>query len=84
MCNVRNGRHWVLATGYSGDNIFINDPNYTTPSYTLDEIVYKNNGVYSIKSGAYHNLLGKIKGLQKYGSNSWWKMMDKGQNEISL
>jgi len=35
ICNVHNGKHWVLAYGYSGDSILINDPNYTTPSYTL-------------------------------------------------
>ncbi len=35
ICNVHNGKHWVLAYGYNGDNIFINDPNYTLPSYAL-------------------------------------------------
>jgi hypothetical protein len=39
ICNVHNGGHWVLATGYSGDNILVNDPGYNTASYTLSQIV---------------------------------------------
>lgn len=35
ICNVRNGDHWVLAYGYSGDNILVNDPGYSTKSYSL-------------------------------------------------
>ena len=35
MCNVHNGGHWVLATGYSGDKILVNDPGYSTSSYSL-------------------------------------------------
>lgn len=46
--NVHNGRHWVLATGFEGDNILVNDPGYSVTSYTLDEIVEGNTGVYSI------------------------------------
>jgi hypothetical protein len=48
--NVHSGRHWVLATGYNGDNIMVNDAYYDTKSYTLDEIVEGNTGVYSITS----------------------------------
>ena len=35
MCNVHNGGHWVLATGYNGDTILVNDPGYSTSSYSL-------------------------------------------------
>jgi len=35
LSNVHKGAHWVLAYGYNGDSILVNDPNYTTPSYTL-------------------------------------------------
>ena len=39
ICNVHNGGHWVLAHSYSGDNIKVNDPGYSTSSYTLSQIV---------------------------------------------
>jgi ABC-type bacteriocin/lantibiotic exporter with double-glycine peptidase domain len=48
IVNVHNGGHWVLATGYSGDNILVNDPGYATTSYTLSQIVNGNTGVYTI------------------------------------
>lgn len=48
ICNVHNGGHWVLAYGYNGDNILVNDPGYSTTSYSLSQIVNGNNGVYSI------------------------------------
>ena len=35
IINVHNGAHWVLAIGYSGDTIMVNDPNYSVTSYTL-------------------------------------------------
>ena len=28
ICNVHNGHHWVLAHGYNGNNILVNDPGY--------------------------------------------------------
>lgn len=46
ICNVRGGSHWVLATGYSGDNIKVNDPGYSVSSYPISGIVDGNNGVY--------------------------------------
>lgn len=36
ICNVHNGRHWVLATGHSGDNIHVNDPGYSTTVYKIN------------------------------------------------
>ena len=50
ILNVHNGGHWVLATGYSGDSIKVNDPGYSTSSYNLNEIVNNNNGVYTVPS----------------------------------
>jgi len=64
LSNVHNGKHWVIAYGYNGDNILINDPNYTTPPYTLSEIVDGQNGVYSVRSGTYYNILEKLKALK--------------------
>lgn len=46
ICNVHNGGHWVLATGYSGDNIHVNDPGYQTTSYALNQIVDGQNGIF--------------------------------------
>ncbi len=51
ICNVHNGGHWVLATGASGDTIYVNDPGYSTTSYTLSQIVDGQNGVYTVSSG---------------------------------
>jgi hypothetical protein len=39
ICNVHNGGHWVLAHGYSGNSILVNDPGYTTTSYDINSIV---------------------------------------------
>lgn len=46
--NVHNGGHWVLATGYSGNAISVNDPGYTTTSYDLSQIVNGQNVIYSV------------------------------------
>lgn len=48
IVNVHNGQHWVLAHGYSGDNILVNDPGFSTTSYSLSQIVNGNAGVYSV------------------------------------
>jgi hypothetical protein len=50
ICNVRNGGHWVLATGYSGDNILVNDPGYDVSSYPLSSVVNGNTGTYSVNA----------------------------------
>jgi hypothetical protein len=46
--NVHNGGHWVLATGYSGNSINVNDPGYTTASYDLSQVVNGNTGLYTV------------------------------------
>lgn len=48
ILNVHNGGHWVLAHGYSGDNILVNDPGYSTTSYSLSQIVNGQTGVYRV------------------------------------
>jgi hypothetical protein len=35
IVNVHNGGHWVLATGYDGDTIQVNDPGFAVSSYKL-------------------------------------------------
>ncbi len=36
IVNVRDGGHWILATGYSGDNIKVHDPAYQITSYHIN------------------------------------------------
>lgn len=35
ILNVRKGGHWVLAYGYTGDDIKVNDPGYSKLTYPL-------------------------------------------------
>ena len=51
IMNVHGGRHWVLAYGYSGDSIKVNDPGYSVTSYALSEIVDGQNGIYTVLKG---------------------------------
>lgn len=53
ICNVHNGGHWVLATGYNGDVIFVNDPGYQVTSYKLAEIVDGQNGIFHPGNGEH-------------------------------
>lgn len=48
VCNVHNGGHWVLAHGYNGNNILVNDPGYTTTAYDINSIVNGQNVVYGV------------------------------------
>jgi hypothetical protein len=47
----------VLATGYSGNNIMVNDPGFSTTSYALSEIVDGQNVVYAVVSTPSDRLL---------------------------
>ena len=51
ILNVHGGHHWVLATSMSGSTIHVNDPGYSTSSYTLSEIVANNSGLYHVGNG---------------------------------
>lgn len=64
VCNVHNGGHWVLAYAYSGDNIMVNDPGFSTTSYSLSQIVDGQNAIYGPHAGAYYNLVGKLTNLR--------------------
>ncbi len=57
ILNVHNGGHWVLATSMSGSTISVNDPGYSTTSYTLSEIVANNSGLYRFVGA---NLIGMM------------------------
>ena len=79
ICNVHNGGHWVLAYAYSGDNIMVNDPGYSTTSYAISQIVDGQNAVYGIRTGAYYNLIGKLNNLRS--NNVDMTMADGGKLE---
>lgn len=48
ILNVHNGGHWVLATSMSGSTIQVNDPGFSTTSYTLSQIVANNSGLFHV------------------------------------
>lgn len=64
VCNVHNGGHWVLAHSYSGDNINVNDPGYSTTAYSLSQIVDGQNAIYGGAHGSYFNLVNKLKNIR--------------------
>lgn len=40
IANVRGGSHWVLLTGYAGnDNFYVNDPGFSQASYPRSEML---------------------------------------------
>jgi len=48
IANVHNGGHWVLVTGSAGgSNFYVNDPGYSTSTYTYDSMVKGNFVVYT-------------------------------------
>lgn len=46
----------MLATGYSGNNILVNDPGFSTTSYALTEIVDGQNAVYGVTASLEQRL----------------------------
>lgn len=59
----------MLAHGYSGDNILVNDPGYSTSSYTLSQIVNGNNGIYTVANGNYEMLMDHLRKKSEYQKN---------------
>ena len=55
ILNVNNGGHWVLMTGYSGNNYEVNDPGYPRTSYSTNEVI--NSAVYTRPAGCSTNHL---------------------------
>jgi hypothetical protein len=64
VLNVHGGAHWVLATSMSGSTISVNDPGYSTASYTLSEIVSGASGLYRVSGSP--TLLGTMIGEIEY------------------
>jgi hypothetical protein len=55
----------VLATGYSGNNILVNDPGFSVTSYALTEIVDGQNVVYGVTGSAPSDRIREIKNTAK-------------------
>jgi hypothetical protein len=60
VVNVHGGAHWVLATSMSGSTIHVNDPGYSTTSYTLSEIVNGNSGLYHVGNGLLGSMIAEL------------------------
>ena len=60
ILNVHNGGHWVLATSMSGSTIQVNDPGYSTTSYTLSEIVAGNSGLFYVGNGFLGSMIAEL------------------------
>ena len=49
IINVNKGQHWVLATGYNGNTIYVVDSlNLNVKSYDISAVVSGNSGVYKV------------------------------------
>ena len=60
IINVEKGAHWVLATGYSGNTIFVRDSLHTTiQSYDMTQIVSGHNAVYKVPNSLPEHVLNK-------------------------
>ena len=81
ILNVHNGGHWVLATSMSGSTIQVNDPGYSTTSYTLSEIVANNSGLYSVGNGFLGMMIDELEiALNVNGRRD--RMMDADRGDI--
>lgn len=60
IINVDKGAHWVLATGYSGNTIYVQDSLHTTiKSYDISQIVSGHNAVYKVPNTLPEHVLNK-------------------------
>ena len=46
IINVKQGGHWVLVTGYSGDVFTVMDPGYPKTTYAASEIYLNKAAIY--------------------------------------
>lgn len=82
ILNVHNGGHWVLATGTDGTNFQVNDPGYSTTSYTYDQIVENQVGIYKVGSGFVNFMIGEIEAMFNVGRRNRLIEADRGQKII--
>jgi len=60
ILNVHNGGHWVLATSMNGNTISVNDPGYSTASYSISEIVAGNSGLYHVGNAFLGTMIAEL------------------------
>lgn len=48
IINVKKGAHWVIATSYNQNTIFVKDSLYDVESYDISEVVSGNSGIYKV------------------------------------
>lgn len=71
ILNVHNGGHWVLATSMINSNtVAVNDPGYSTTSYTFDQIVDANCGVYKVGNSFIGMMIEELESILKIKKNS--------------
>ena len=60
IINVDHGAHWVLATGYTGNTIYVRDSLHTTvKSYDMSQIVTGHNAIYKVPNSLPEHVLNK-------------------------
>jgi hypothetical protein len=71
ILNVHNGGHWVLATSMINSNtVAVNDPGYSTTSYTFDQIVDANCGVYKVGNSLIGVMIEELEYILKIRKNN--------------
>lgn len=64
IINVNKGANWALATGYSGNTIYVKDSLHTSvTSYDLSQIVSGHNSVYKVPVSLPSSFLSSIEEL---------------------
>ena len=61
LINVDKGAHWVLATGYSGNTIYVKDSLHTTTTkYDISQVVSGRNAVYKVPNALPKSFVDKM------------------------
>ena len=61
LINVDKGAHWVLATGYSGNTIYVKDSLHTTTTkYDISQVVSGRNAVYKVPNALRKSFVDKM------------------------
>ena len=81
IINVDKGAHWVLATGYSGNTIYVKDSLHTTTtSYDISQVVSGHNAVYKVPTTLSKELAFKLEEIFLISG----KKKENEENNLSL